>query len=90
MTTKVGKAYVYYQSIDPAKVVVVQALCNAMMAFPHLRLGQLICNARNMNLIRRRYCGDEFYISDAHLGVALNEYVEKCAKAEAENNDHDG
>jgi len=87
MKAKVGNAYVFYQSIDPDKVVVVQALCNAMMAFPQLRLGQLICNARNMNLNTE----DEFYISDARLGVALNEYVAQCTKAaKATNDDHHG
>lgn len=85
MTTKVGNAYVYYQSIDEDRVAVVQALCNAMMIFPHLRVGQLICNARNMKL---KNSGDEFYIPDNDLCVALNEYVAKHGPSKAENNDH--
>lgn len=76
MSAQVGNAYVYYQSIDPDKVAVVQALCNVMMAFPTLRLGQIISNVRPENPEISPYA-DEFYISDHKLRVALENYLEK-------------
>jgi len=73
MHSHVGNAYVYYQSIDPEKVAVVQALCDALMAFPSLRLGQLICNARGSYEDTKGY-DDEFYIPDAEMVKALKNY----------------
>ena len=84
---KVGNAYVYYQSIDESKVAVVQALCNVMMAFPTLRLGQVINSVRETCSDISQY-SDEFYIPDDELCAALERYLELHLKAKAKNYDY--
>jgi hypothetical protein len=79
MTDQVGNAHVYYQSISPGRVGLVQTLCDAMMAFPHLRLGQLIFNALDCYTVpENTHMGrDIFYTPDDIMKSALKNYIEE-------------
>jgi hypothetical protein len=73
MKAKVGNAHVYYQSISEDRIAVVQILCNALMAFPALRLGQLIDNA--VTTYEHTRGQDIFYVSDQDLREAIEWFL---------------
>jgi hypothetical protein len=74
--TKVGKTYVCYQSIDPDRAEAINALIEGMNAFPDLRIGQLINNARCTCQITKLY-DDEFHITDKRFGQMITDFVER-------------
>jgi hypothetical protein len=74
--TKVARTYVCYQSVDSDRVEAVQALLDGLEAFPHLRVGQLISNARACCPVANTY-DDEFYISDERFGLMIRYYIKK-------------
>ena len=77
--TKVGNAYVCYQSVDPKRVEAVQALLDGLDTFPDLRIGQLINNARTSCTETARNA-DEFYITDEMFAVMLKEFSKKMLR----------